>query len=207
MRGPGGITPPFTPLGGPYLLGLFSEIPIVAPVPGRGVPRWVVESDQPLYNFAHYHMREKFVILEEGNRPYPRCPQCDMFVPQKSLNCRYLAMAFCQRGADRKWWRLAEEEARAGTDMEFIAYEVLLAPFTHFKYLGQVLAAEDDDWPEVVRNLWRARLQWARLTRILSREGVEAHTSGHIYLAVVKLVVIYGLESWVLTQCMKRALG
>ena len=66
--------------------------------------------------------------------------------------------------------------------MEFIAYEVLLAPFTHFKYLGQVLAAEDDDWPEVVRNLWRDIQKWECMTRIFSWEGEDARTLGQIFL-------------------------
>ena len=83
------------------------------------------------------------MILEEGNRPYPRCPQCDMFVSQKALNSRHLATAFCQRGAEQKCRRLAEEEAWAGTDMAFTSYGVSLAPFISLKYLALVLAAED----------------------------------------------------------------
>ena len=63
----------------------------------------------------------------------------------------------CRRGAERKWPRLAEEEARAGTDMAITAYGVPLAPVTSFKYLGRFIVAEDDNWPVVVHNLWRAR--------------------------------------------------
>ena len=85
------------------------------------------------------------MILEEGNRPYPRCPQCDMFVPQKSLNGWHLATALCRRGMDRKWRRLAEEEAREGTERVITAYGVSLYQVTSFKYLGQVLAEEDDN--------------------------------------------------------------
>ena len=48
------------------------------------------------------------------------------------------------------------------------------------------MAAEDDDWLEVVRNLRRARQKWAQLNRIFSREGSDARTLGHIYLAVVQ---------------------
>ena len=51
------------------------------------------------------------MILEEGNRPYPRCPQCDMFVTQKLLNYQHLKTSFCRQGMDKKWHQLAEEEA------------------------------------------------------------------------------------------------
>ena len=33
-------------------------------------------------NFSHQHHYDSIVILEEGDKPQPRCPQCDMFVPQ-----------------------------------------------------------------------------------------------------------------------------
>ena len=37
-------------------------------------------------HFAHLRMQDTIGILEEGNRLYPRCPQCNIFVPQKSLD-------------------------------------------------------------------------------------------------------------------------
>ena len=56
----------------------------------------------------------------------------------------------------------------------------------------------DNNWPEVFKNLRRAWHKWARLNRVLIREGVDARTSGHIYLAVVQLVMIYGSEMWIM---------
>ena len=49
-RGEGGLgrgTPQPTPRGGPGLPGIFPEKPIADLVPGRGMPEWGVESDQP----------------------------------------------------------------------------------------------------------------------------------------------------------------
>ena len=40
--------------------------------------------------FLHRHVQDTIVILEEGTQPYPRCTQCDIFVPQKALNGRNL---------------------------------------------------------------------------------------------------------------------
>ena len=37
-------------------------------------------------HFARRHVQDTIMILEEGSHPYPRCPQCDMSVPQKTLN-------------------------------------------------------------------------------------------------------------------------
>ena len=61
--------------------------------------------------------------------------------------------------------------------------------------------------PAVERNLRRARQKWARITRVLSRKGVDARTLGQIYLVVVQAVLIYGPDTWVLTPHIQRVLG
>ena len=108
---------------------------------------------------------------------------------------------------ERKWRLLVEEKAWAGTDMELTYYGFPLAVFTSFKYLRRVLAAEDNNWPEVVRNLRCTRQKWERLTRILSREGADSRTSGPTYFEVVQLGFICGSDTWFLAPCMKRLLG
>ena len=75
-----------------------------------------------------------------------------------------------------------------------------------FKYLGRILTATDDDWPEVVGNLRKARRSWGRLARVLSREGVDPKVSRTFYIAVTQAVLIFGSETWVLTARMKKAL-
>ena len=71
------------------------------------------------------------------------------------------------------------------------AYEVPLSQVTSFKYLGRVLASEDNLWPAVVHNLRPARYKCERLTQVLIREGADAQTLGQTYLAVVQLVLLY----------------
>ena len=53
-------------------------------------------------HFSHRHLWDTIVILEEGNQTYPRFPQCNIFVAQKSLNGRHLVTDFCQRVMERK---------------------------------------------------------------------------------------------------------
>ena len=107
-------------------------------------------------------MQDTIFILEEGNRTYPRCPQCDTFVPQKSLKGQHPATEFCGQGMERKWSCLAEEESRTGIERVITAYGYPLSQVTSFKYLGQVIAEEDNDWPSVVRKLRTPKHKWAR---------------------------------------------
>ena len=114
------------------------------------------------------------MILEEGIRPYSRCPQCDMLMPYKALNGWHLTTELCRWVMERKWCGLAEEEAQEGTEREITAYRVPLFQVTSFKYPWRILTAEENDWPEVVHNLWCARHKWERMDRVLRREGAES---------------------------------
>ena len=55
------------------------------------------------------------------------------------------------------------EESRVVTPMVFSAYRRPLKMVTSFKYLGRVISAADDDWPEVVQNILKARMEWHRM--------------------------------------------
>ena len=63
-------------------------------------------------HFMHRHVNDTVVILEEGNLPLPRCPQCDLQVSRKVLNGRHLGTSQCRTGTERKGRRLAEAEMR-----------------------------------------------------------------------------------------------
>ena len=129
-----------------------------------------------------------------------------MFVSHEALNGWHLAIAFFHRGEERKWRRLAEEEARARIETAITANRIPLDPVTSFKYLGRVLSVADSNGPAVVHNIWRGRQKWARISRVLSREGADARTSGRIYMTVVQAVMLYRSETWVMTPRIGRVL-
>ena len=52
----------------------------------------------------------------------------------------------------------------------------------YFCYLGQNLTATDNDWSEVVENLRKEIWTWARILRVLGREGVDVRTPGIFYM-------------------------
>ena len=65
---------------------------------------------------------------------------------------------------------------------------------TSFRYLVRVISAADDDWPEVVRNMAKAREVWRMMTRILIKEGEEPRASGFLFKSVVQLVLLFSAE-------------
>ena len=67
-----------------------------------------------------------------------------------------------------------------------------------FKYLGRLIAF-DDDYTQAWRgNLAKARRLWARISRVLRAENASARVCGMFYKATVQSVVLFGSETWVL---------
>ena len=69
-----------------------------------------------------------------------------------------------------------------------------------------MLTAGDNDWILVLGNLGKAQKSWGRLSRILSLEGADPKVSGNFYKAMAQAVLLFGAETWVLTQSMDWAL-
>ena len=157
-------------------------------------------------HFFNGHVRDIVIILEEGNLPHPRCSRCNMLVPWRDLNGRHHATALCKKGAERKRRRMAEAELRDSTEWSFEAYGKPLETVSTFKYLVRVMTAGDENWPAVAGNLVKAQKSWGRMSRIISQEGSDKRVSGNFFKAVVQAVLLFGVETWVLTLRIERAL-
>ena len=93
------------------------------------------------------------------------------------------------------------------TSRAFSVYGHPLKMVPYFKYLGRVLSASDDDWPEVIRNLTKAWAVWQRMLRILSMERARLRVSIFFFKSIIQLVLLFGVETWVVTSWMRRVLG
>ena len=122
------------------------------------------------------------------------------------MNRRHPATAQCAWGAERKRRRLAEAETTESSKQAFEAYGGPINNVLEFRYLGRVLTAGDDEWLAVVGNLSKAQKSWGRLSRVLGREGSAPKVSGNFYKAVYQAVLLFGEETWVLTQRTEKAL-
>ena len=64
---------------------------------------------------------------------------------------------------------MAETETQENAEQAFHAYGKPMEAVSEFRYLGRLLTATDDDWPEVAGNIQKARVIWGRLARVLGR--------------------------------------
>ena len=142
-----------------------------------------------------------------GTPPQPRYPRCNIMVPWRVLNKRHLTTSQCAKGAEQKRQQMAEEDLRESAGRAFQDYGGPLEMVTSFKYLGQVLTAAKENWPEVVGNLRKARKSWSWIARILGWEGANPRVSRMFLKAVVQAVLLFMTDTWVLIPCIGRPLG
>jgi hypothetical protein len=89
----------------------------------------------------------------------------------------------------------------------FTAYGAELERVEVFKYLGRLLAYDDNDNQAVRGNLKKARCVWARLSRTIRAENASPRACGIFYKATVQSILLFGSETWNLSpvslKCME----
>ena len=100
---------------------------------------------------------------------------------------------------ERRLQHEAARDAAIAQTETFTAYEEQLERVEVFKYLGRLLAYDDDDGPTILANLRKARKCWARISKVLRAENASPRVSGLFYRATVQAVLLFGSETWNLT--------
>jgi hypothetical protein len=101
---------------------------------------------------------------------------------------------------DQRGMRLGQNQARR---VKFKIGEEEIETVRDFKYPERITSDDDDDLPAARENMKKARKRWARVSRLLVREGATAKMMGKTYLAVVQSVLLYGSETRVLSERMR----
>jgi hypothetical protein len=83
----------------------------------------------------------------------------------------HLASKWCKRGAVRKPKRELECDYLQGREVQISVSGNIVESVDCFRYLGRPLVLTGSDWPAVVYNLNKACDHWARVRKVLSRQG------------------------------------
>jgi hypothetical protein len=83
---------------------------------------------------------------------------------------------------------------------QFTVHGDVLERVEVYKYLGRMMAQDDDDIQAVRAQLRKARATWARVGQVLRRENATPFVAAWFYQAIVQAILLYGSETWVLTR-------
>ncbi len=75
--------------------------------------------------------------------------------------------------------------AQQSLQTHFYAYGEELERVEVFKYLGRLLAYDDNDTQAIRANLAKARKTWARVSRVLRAENASPKVCGVFYKATI----------------------
>ena len=80
-----------------------------------------------------------------------------------------------------------------GTVAASRAYNRPLKTFSLFKYLGYLLTATKNYWPEVIDNICNFSKSWSYLDWFLGREGAYTWMSGRFYVMFIQVILLFRL--------------
>jgi hypothetical protein len=106
----------------------------------------------------------------------------------------------CQVGVERKQQREAAVTSALALHQQFSGAGEVLQQVEVFKYLGRLLAQDDDDIQAIRTQLQKACTIWARVDQALRNKNVSPHIAATFYKAVVQAILVYGSKTWVLSR-------
>ncbi len=82
---------------------------------------------------------------------------------------------------------------------EFTVNGSVLEHVKLFKYLGRLLAQDNDDAQVIQQQMRKARGVWAQVGQVLRGENVMPRVAAKFYVAVIQAILLYGSETWSLS--------
>jgi hypothetical protein len=122
------------------------------------------------------------------------------------MNGWHYETEMCKDGVARKVQYAAAKRTHIALQQAFTAYGEELERVKVFKYLGRLLAYDNNDTQAVRGNLKKARGIWARLSRMIRTENASPRACGIFYKATVYSILLFGSKKWNLSPVSLKCL-
>ncbi len=155
-------------------------------------------------HFRDVHLMDLVKVPKEGR--FDRCEQCGMQV--HPLYPRHRLSKECQEGVERQRQQKTAVTAALALRQQFTILGNVLKRVKVYKYLGRMMAQDDDDAQAICAQIWKACATWAQVGKVLWGENTSPTIAAKFYLALVQAILLYGSKSWVISpQAMARLEG
>jgi hypothetical protein len=147
-------------------------------------------------HFRDLHPLDKVVVSTEGY--FQWCERCAMQV--YPAYPRHIQTQECQIRVERKLQRELAVCSALALCRQFSVHRDVLECVEVFKYLGHLLAQDNDNAQAIQQQLQKAWGVWAHVRQVLRGENTATRIAAKFYKAVVQAVLLYGSETWNLTN-------
>ena len=76
----------------------------------------------------------------------------------------------------------------------------------YFPHMGRIVAYNNINWAALYQNIRKAWQRWGMVAKVVTKTGLPVRVKGMLYKATIKLVLLYGIKSWVVTGAMLKLL-
>ncbi len=83
---------------------------------------------------------------------------------------------------------------------QFTVHGDVLERVEVFKYLGRMMAQDNDDIQAIRAQLRKAHATWARVGQVLQSENALPPIAARFYQAIVQAILLYGSKTWVISR-------
>jgi hypothetical protein len=147
-------------------------------------------------HFWDVHPLDLVMVPKEGR--YARCERCGMQV--NPIYPRHQYSKECQVGVERRKQRETAISSALALCQQFTVHRDVLEHVEVFKYLGRMMAQDDDDIQAIQAQLQKARATWARVGEVLWSENASPPIATRFYQAIVQAILLYGSETWIISR-------
>jgi Reverse transcriptase (RNA-dependent DNA polymerase) len=156
-------------------------------------------------HFRARHIDDIIIIRQEGL--LPQCQECGLF--QKNVNSsQHLNSEECKKYAEIRRNTYLDKCYAAAENVCFNINDEEIKKVNQFKYLGRILSDNDDDMIAIEKQLMKAKMVWGRIGKIIKKKtNANPKIMSIFYKVIIQSVLLYGSESWVLTDRMQTRLN
>ena len=105
----------------------------------------------------------------------------------------------CQVGVERRKQQETAVSSALALHQQFTVHGDVLERVEVFKYLGRLMAQDDDNIQAIRPQLREARGTWACVGQVLWRKNALPFVAVRFYQAIVQAILLYGSETWVIS--------
>ena len=179
---------------------------VECPVPGCPFHVPITQNSKRLTLRKHFrarHIEDGIRIQEEGQ--LPQCTRCGLFMKDANSD-RHHNSVECRKFTERRARYFRAQRQADALEVNFSIGGAEIERVKQFRYLGRILDENDDGNHALQRQLARARTKWGRIAAVLRSQGMKPRAMGYFYKAIVQTILLYGSETWVLSDFQMKQL-
>ena len=99
-------------------------------------------------------------------------------------------------------WRENKEAAQKQAEAESVRFYVNggeIKRLTTFRYLGRLLAEDNDDTACLRAQIKRVRARWNSVAQALKQDGADVYVIPRFYLVIVRAILLYRANLWIIS--------